>query len=336
MTKKYDYIIIGQGIAGSAFAWNLYFNNRSFLIIDSKEKNSASEAALGIYNPITGRRNSLTWNADKLFKTTEEFYSKVEKILEQKFIYKKNIFRPFKNNRDLNDWNIRLENSKFKKYIKKLDDKGVLTSKSGYLDVSKYLTETRKYFKSQDRYIKKRITSKNINTGKSRIMINDYNAKNIIMCMGINQKKLDLFSYLPLRPVSGNSITVEADFKTKNIINNRISVINTSKNNLYAGSTYHNGFENMGTDKVENQLKKIIKKKYKIKQYKFGIRPATRDRRPFVGRHPKFNNLFILNGLGSKGVSQSPHCSKELLNYIELNKNLDKEINIERIKNVGE
>jgi len=92
----------------------------------------------------------------------------------------------------------------------------------------------------------------------------------------------------------------------------------------------------MGTDKVENQLKKIIKKKYKIKQYKFGIRPATRDRRPFVGRHPKFNNLFILNGLGSKGVSQSPHCSKELLNYIELNKNLDKEINIERIKNVGE
>ena len=42
------------------------------------------------------------------------------------------------------------------------------------------------------------------------------------------------------------------------------------------------------------------------------------------------DSLYIINGLGSKGVSQSPYCSKELFNYIELNKNLDKEINIER------
>lgn len=336
MTKKYDYLIIGQGIAGSALAWNLYFNNRSFLILNSKVKNSASEAALGIYNPITGRRNSLTWNADKLFNTTEEFYSKIEKILEKKIIYKKNIYRQFKNNRDFNDWTIRSENSKFKKYIMKLDDKGVLTSKSGYLDVSKYLIETRKYFKSRDRYKEKKITSKNIIIDKSKIMISDIKAKNIIMCLGINQNQLDLFSYLPLRPVSGNSIIVEANFKSINIINDRISVINISKNNLHAGSTYHNGFENMGADKIKNQLKKIIKINYEIKEHKFGIRPATKDRRPFVGRHFEFKNLFILNGLGSKGVSQSPYCSKELLNYIELNKNLDREINIERIKNVRE
>ena len=89
MTKKYDYLIIGQGIAGSAFAWNLYLNDKSFLIIDSKEKNTASEAALGIYNPITGRRNSLTWNADKLFDTTEDFYLKIGNILGKKIISKK-------------------------------------------------------------------------------------------------------------------------------------------------------------------------------------------------------------------------------------------------------
>ena len=84
-----------------------------------------------------------------------------------------------------------------------------------------------------------------------------------------------------------------------------------------------------------NSLIKLLKyliKKYKIKEYKFGVRPATRDRRPFVGKHSNIDNLYILNGLGSKGVSQSPHCSKELLNYIEFNKNLDQEINIERIK----
>ena len=332
MTKKYEYLIIGQGIAGSAFAWNLYLNDKSFLIIDSKEKNTASEAALGIYNPITGRRNSLTWNADKLFDTTEDFYLKIGNILGKKIISKKNIYRPFKSNRDLNDWNIRAENTKFKKYIKKIDNKGILTSKSGYLDVLKYLTESRKYFKSHNRYIEKKVNSKNIMIEDRKIVIGDINAKYVVMCIGINQNNLNLFSNLPLRPVSGNSILAEVNFNSTHIVNNKISVINTSKNNVHAGSTYHNGFENMGTEKIEKQLKEIVQKKYKIKEYKFGVRSARRDRRPFVGKHSNIDNLYILNGLGSKGVSQSPYCSKELLNYIEFNKNLDQEINIERIK----
>ena len=180
--------------------------------------------------------------------------------------------------------------------------------------------------------IRDRVNSKNIMIEDRKIVIGNINAKYVVMCIGINQKNLDLFSNLPLRPESGNSILAEVNFNSTHIVNNKISVINTSKNNVHAGSTYHNGFENMGTEKIEKQLKEIVQKKYKIKEYKFGVRPATRDRRPFVGRHSNIDNLYILNGLGSKGVSQSPYCSKELLNYIEFNKNLDQEINIERIK----
>ena len=77
-------------------------------------------------------------------------------------------------------------------------------------------------------------------------------------------------------------------------------------------------------------MDEIIKKEYKVKKINFGIRSASVDRKPLVGKHPTIDNLYIINGLGSKGVSQSPYCSKELFNYIELNKNLDKEINIER------
>ncbi len=95
MDKKYDYVIIGQGLAGSALAWRLYFNNKSFIILDSEEKFSASKAALGIYNPITGRKNIKTWNADILFKELKSFYIKVEKLLNSKILYRKNIFRPY-------------------------------------------------------------------------------------------------------------------------------------------------------------------------------------------------------------------------------------------------
>ena len=89
MVKKYDYIIIGQGIAGSTLAWNLYFENKTFLILDSENNNSASKAALGIYNPITGRRKALTWNFHKVFKGLEKFYRRVEKNIGVKILFKK-------------------------------------------------------------------------------------------------------------------------------------------------------------------------------------------------------------------------------------------------------
>ena len=332
MNKKYDYIIIGQGLAGSALAWRLYFNNKSFIIIDSEANTSASKAALGIYNPITGRKNIKTWNADILFKELENFYMRVEKSLNTKILYRKNIFRPFKNNRDLNDWNIRLGNEKYKKYLKKINDKGITTKGSGYLDVKKYLKETKKYFKHIGRYKVHKLNNTELLKENNHINIDGYNFNKIVMCMGIDQKKINLFSEIKLIPVAGNSIKAESKFFSDNILNKRISIFNVSKNEIYAGSTYNNGNINKGINLLKNQINKIINSDFKILKSYFGIRPASKDRRPIVGKHKIINNLFIINGLGSKGVSQSPYCSKQLFDYIENNKKINIEINIDRIK----
>ena len=332
MNKKYDYIIIGQGLAGSALAWRLYFNNKSFIIIDSEANTSASKAALGIYNPITGRKNIKTWNADILFKELENFYMRVEESLNTKILYRKNIFRPFKNNRDLNDWNIRLGNEKYKKYLKEINNKGITTKGSGYLDVKKYLKKTKKYFKHIGRYKVHKLNNTELLKENNHINIDGYNFNKIVMCMGIDQKKINLFSEIKLIPVAGNSIKAESKFFSNNILNKRISIFNVSKNEIYAGSTYNNGNINKGINLLKNQINKIINSDFKILKSYFGIRPASKDRRPIVGKHKIINNLFIINGLGSKGVSQSPYCSKQLFDYIENNKKINIEINIDRIK----
>ena len=89
MNEKIDYLIVGQGIAGSSFAWNLFLNKKKFLIVDKEKSETASYAAMGVYNPITGRRHTETWNAKILFKDLEFFYTKVEKILKTKILFKK-------------------------------------------------------------------------------------------------------------------------------------------------------------------------------------------------------------------------------------------------------
>ncbi len=332
MIKKYDYIIIGQGITGSALAWKLYYSNKKFLILDSENKNTASKAALGIYNPITGRRKALTWNVNELFENLERFYLNVEKEIGVKILFKKNIYRPINNNKDFNDWNSRMSNVKFQSIIKEIDEKKVITKKSGYIDVKKYLTHTRKYFKKKERYHRYKLDDKDIIIENNEIRLKGFQAKHIVMCIGIDQKKINLFNKIDINEVSGNSILAELNYSIKNIINNKISIVNTSKNIFHIGSSYNNGSDNIGHSKILDDARKIIKKKLIFKKSFFGIRSSSKDRRPIVGKHFQLNNLYIINGLGSKGISQAPYCSDKLFNYIERNKQIDKEININRFK----
>ena len=49
-----------------------------------------------------------------------------------------------------------------------------------------------------------------------------------------------------------------------------------------------------------------------------------------MGNHPLHSNVYIFNGLGTKGVSLAPYFAKEMLGFLENNKVLLDEANIER------
>ena len=341
MKEKLDYIIIGQGIAGTTLAWWLNFNKKQFYILNDEKKNTSSTAALGIYNPITGRNSVKTWNAEILFKELEKFYSKVEKKIKKKILYKKNIYRPYKNIKEANLWNEKISNSKYENYIKsEVNNKkinglydelgGVITSKSGYIDVNKYILESKKYFISLGRYKKYKLNNKKILIENNKIKIKNWKTNNIIMCIGIDETKNKLFSYLPFKHVTGSSMIIKTKLKIKNIINKGISIIPLKNDLKNVGSTYGNETNNNGLQELIDKLSKLLKIKYTIIKEKFGVRPGTIDRRPFVGKHPIFDNLYILNGLGSKGISLAPFCSKELFNSIEQKSKINFEINVKR------
>ncbi len=61
-----------------------------------------------------------------------------------------------------------------------------------------------------------------------------------------------------------------------------------------------------------------------------GIRPTVSDRRPLVGVHEEHKNLFILNGLGTRGVMIAPYIANQLYELIEHDSPLEKEIDIKR------
>ena len=64
-------------------------------------------------------------------------------------------------------------------------------------------------------------------------------------------------------------------------------------------------------------METFITCEYKVVNHVAGIRPTVVDRRPLIGGHPEYSNLFILNGFGSRGVLIGPQLSHELYKYIE-------------------
>ena len=100
----WDYIIIGQGIAGTVLSETLIARGKKVLVIDDDSKDNATKVAAGICNPITGRHLSKTWMADEIFPFLKLFYSNLENKLGIKFFFEKAIYRPFKSIEEQNQW----------------------------------------------------------------------------------------------------------------------------------------------------------------------------------------------------------------------------------------
>ena len=74
----------------------------------------------------------------------------------------------------------------------------------------------------------------------------------------------------------------------------------------------------------------MLKVPYEIRDHKAAVRPTVKDRRPLLGVHPEFPNIFIFNGLGTKGASQGPYFANHMADFLTENTPLDPEVDIRR------
>src|SRR5210317_361141 len=91
--KKVDYIIVGQGIAGTLLSSFLLKRGKKLLVVDQFSPSSCSQVAAGIFNPITGRRFVKTWLADEIFPFAADTYMQLEDEMGEKFYHPMTVLR---------------------------------------------------------------------------------------------------------------------------------------------------------------------------------------------------------------------------------------------------
>lgn len=73
---------------------------------------------------------------------------------------------------------------------------------------------------------------------------------------------------------------------------------------------------------------------FEIVDHIASVRPANMERRPFVGLHPKFSAVVILNGMGAKGCSLAPFFAKQLADHLVEGKLIYADADVKRFEKI--
>lgn len=342
-----DYLIIGHGLAGAILANRLDDLGKDLLVINDSKSNNSSTVAGGLYNPITGRKMVKTWLADQLFPLIEPTYESLERKLNAKFLNKIGIYRPFFSQQEQNDWQGKQADSKFKKYISRITTEpspvlsvndpygGIHLKPAGFVNTKEFLNQSKNYLENRVLFNESVFNEKKLVISDEHCEYEGEKFRRVIFCNGLAAQNSRFFGWLPFNPVKGEVMNLKLEKQPDTIYNRGAFILPIKDTQVKVGATYQHDISNPNpTDEgmalLIEKFKKLSDEHFDIVSTQAGIRPATRDRRPFLGKHPKYEHIYLFNGFGSKGVSLIPFFSKQMVSFLEENIPLFQEVNIER------
>jgi glycine/D-amino acid oxidase-like deaminating enzyme len=347
---KVEYLIIGQGICGTFFSWYLHKAKKEFIVADEYNPFAASRAAAGIINPVTGRRVVKTWMIDELMPFTFEAYSNLGKDLNIAGISEKSMISFFPS--------VQMKQAFDKKfsedpaYLRKPDDENNLREYFNYdlgygeiypcylVNLAEILPRWRKILQDENCLLDSKINIEEISVQHDHIRYGDITTDKIIFCDGIGSYYTPWFRNLPFAPNKGEALLIRIPgFPSENIYKMGMTLAPLGNDVFWVGASYDWDFQDdkpsgLFVERTVSFLKSWIKSPFEILDHVAAVRPATVERRPFVGFHPHYPNVGILNGMGTKGSSLAPYFAKQLLLHVDDELELDPLVDIKRYSKV--
>jgi glycine oxidase len=314
-----DYIIVGQGLAGSCLAFQLIKAGKRFLVIDEPEKNSSTTVAAGLFNPVTGQNLVKTWLCDIIHPYLLKFYAEVEKLSGKKFLYVMPLYRPFGTIEEQNEWMGRSVDPEYLSVLEQIHTQpalegikdplgGLVLKQSGFIKTTVFLDAIRSLVCRENLYYQERFDPSKLQiAGDETIVYDQVQAAAVIFCEGTRIAENPWFGNVPVKPLKGETILIKSPFEKHVIVNRGVYMVPGSDAGEWViGSTYNlkdksQGITESGRAELERKLKDLMSIPYRITAQKWGARPTTNDRRPVLGQHPTHKQFFIFNGLGTKG-----------------------------------
>ncbi len=344
-----EYLIVGQGIAGTLVSHELIKRDKKVLHIDRGHKNSSSSVAAGVVNPITGRRFVLKSDFLQLREKALQVYAELEELVQIQLVQHLPMIRILKNEDEVKRWEERKEDPDFSTHLgdfpndsflsKVLKIKGnSVTIKSAFkLNISDLVASYRNLLEVNKLIIEEEFDFSALSINLENCNYKGIQAPKIVFCEGAKIVQNPYFNFIPMQPSKGQALIVELPVKKlPYMINAGLIIVPEGDNRYWVGTANKWKYEHeMSEDelkkRLESKLRSLIGCDFKVISSAAAVRPGIKDRMPVMGAHPENDNLLVFNGLGTKGSSLGPLWAVHFVDFLsgDLEK-LNPKVNLER------
>ncbi len=330
-----DILIVGQGLTGSLLAWHLQQAGLNVIVVDPGETN-ASQVAAGLVTPITGRRWVLTEAIEEYWPTAKAFYRHLEQLWDTRFWHERPTLRIYRSETERELARRRARHPGYRAYL----GEEVAPGKAGFgladpfgsrwltrtahLATTALLAAVRRWLQRNHRLHQSRLLPEDLALQGGKVRWGDFQADIAIFCEGWQVVHNPWFGSLPWQPSRGQILTLECRPPPPAFpVNGGIWLLPEGENQVRIGATYR--WDHLTPAPDARDSEELLRKfaslfhqppEYQILKETAGIRPNTLDHHPIVGPHPRFPQLFVCNGMGSKAALYAPLVCQQLCDHL--------------------
>jgi glycine/D-amino acid oxidase-like deaminating enzyme len=329
-----DFLIIGQGLAGSMLAFQLIARGQRVMVIDNDYQGSASQVAAGIINPITGHRLNLTDGFVDFYSRASILYLQLERTLDVSLIKQVEQVRLLKNPGQASYFAKRLEQDAYHDFLetnsastvfKHAEFGSAKIKQTSIVDTSKLLKATKQWLLEKKSYLDTCLDYRKLSFTDESVSYQDLCASRVIFCEGYQAINNPWLKELPFKLAKGEILTLEKppqpDLTSSKMLSWGNWLIPYHENTTKLGSNYAWKDTDLAPsvavkEKLLDSLEDQTGLKPTVLDHQVGIRPTTTDRHAFVGAISKQARAYCFNGFGSKGCLTIPAHTELLCNHL--------------------
>lgn len=335
-------LLIGQGIAGTLLAWSLRKRGGMVHLVDGNLAGSSSIAAAGIINPVTGKRFVKSWRFDEFYPVAKAIYQQLELELGISIWEDRPTLRLLGTPEEANDWAIRCAQPEYEDHLGESEHAGAweaflkpgfrfgIIRKSARANLPLLVSTYREMARREGIFHEKHLSYDEIEDQFE-------NYDRIVFCEGWRAVNNPFFPDTPFRVSKGEALIIrflpetgpkagnppgkgvqhEMAGAIQDMLKKTMLLVPLGDDTFWVGSTYRWQFEDTlpgteGRDYILGYLHEMFDAPFEIVGHVAGIRPTMIDRRPIVEESKIRPNMFIFNGLGTKGALLAPFFAEQL------------------------
>lgn len=320
-------MIVGGGLAGSFLAASLLEKGHAVTLVDEPDAGTASRNAAGLFNIITGRLAKKTWQAELFLETIRKFLEKPRYQALKACMNHATIYRPFQTPYEYNEWSAKSAEPGFRNIVNIIEKPrqpeiihnpwgGLEILPCGWANIGQLIHKLKTILKQQAglNWKEYRFDYQALDpaTGRDHQDAAHETYDAIVFAEGVKCLQNPWFGDLDIRPLKGQLFEVEIPhYKPDYLLSRKAYLIPQGNGRFLTGSTYEKTFtdtqpDEKGRQEIAGHLEALFKIPFRIGEGKAAVRATTPNRRPVAGRHPHHPKLWILNGMGTKGLLQAP------------------------------